>query len=489
MITIKLPSGTYDYDPAKPLGKPGGFGQVFLGCTSSGMEVAVKRLHLSAASAAHRELSIADELKGRTLAHVVPFIDAGEDAESGDYFVVMPKAEMNLSSHIAHVGKLDATAAAACMMQVVSGLIEVGDLVHRDLKPDNILFHDGKWKIADFGIARFVSEVTAANTLKDCLSPAYAAPEQWRLERATHATDVYALGCIGFFLLSANAPYHSNHSHEHQFSQLPAFACADSRLSSLITIMTRKSPQVRPSLQRVGQVLQTIKDNPPPAASGGGGMLAQAAAFAVQREEAIEAQKSLAQAKEEARNQLARDAFDILAENCERLWGKVHHNAPSAQRGGGSTQIECRVGSGLMNIKLSRVNIVPPGEFKESKWDVVAMSEASVTQSGSSYTWSASLWYMKRSPNDDYRWHEVSYWQILGGRLGSQPFACRDLRDADFAAANMMHTVGRAFGPELIDDEKEDSFHDRWMWLLARATTGHLRAPSSLPIRGWPPQM
>jgi len=71
-----------------------------------------------------------------------------------------------------------------------------------DLKPDNILYHDGKWKIADFGIARFVEEATASNTLKEFLSPWYAAPEQWRLERATHGTDVYALGCIAFCLLT-----------------------------------------------------------------------------------------------------------------------------------------------------------------------------------------------------------------------------------------------------------------------------------------------
>lgn len=50
-------------------------------------------------------------------------------------------------------------------------LSELPDIVHRDLKPQNVLFHSGRWKVADFGIARFVEETTSVRTLKDCLSP------------------------------------------------------------------------------------------------------------------------------------------------------------------------------------------------------------------------------------------------------------------------------------------------------------------------------
>jgi len=72
MRTIKLPTGTYEYDPRSPLGKAGGFGAVFLGRMATGEEVAVKKLHLTAAAAAYRELTIAQELKGRTLRRVSP---------------------------------------------------------------------------------------------------------------------------------------------------------------------------------------------------------------------------------------------------------------------------------------------------------------------------------------------------------------------------------------------------------------------------------
>ena len=245
MLTIKLQTGVFEYDPANPLGKRGGFGQVFDGKTTSGQDVAIKKLHVSAADAAHRELRIADELKGISYEHVIPFIDAGEDTDTGNYFVVMPKAEGSLQDSIDKGKPLIAAEAASVLLQIVKGLLEVGELVHRDLKPDNVLFHEGKWKVADFGIARFVEEATASNTVKDCLSAYYAAPEQWRFERATHATDVYSLGCIGFTLLMGKPPFITNPQEEHQKSEVPPFTCGDDLLSSLINIMLRKQRWLR----------------------------------------------------------------------------------------------------------------------------------------------------------------------------------------------------------------------------------------------------
>ncbi len=60
---------------------------MFFGLASDGREVAVKKLHVLAADAAHRELSIAREFKGCTFEHVMPFIDSGEDADTGEYFL------------------------------------------------------------------------------------------------------------------------------------------------------------------------------------------------------------------------------------------------------------------------------------------------------------------------------------------------------------------------------------------------------------------
>src|SRR5258708_40144833 len=81
------------------------------------------------------------------------------------------------------------------------------DVVHRDLKPENILFYQGHWCLADFGIARYAEATTSPDTHKYSFTPPYAAPEQWRFERATPATDVYAFGVTAFELLQGHRPF------------------------------------------------------------------------------------------------------------------------------------------------------------------------------------------------------------------------------------------------------------------------------------------
>src|SRR5690348_13008093 len=94
--TIKLNRKAWTFDDRKPLGSPGGFGQVFR-CPG---EYAIKRLNVIAA-AAKRELTLADALAGNVYQHVVPVLDAGEDADSGSFYVVMPVCEHSLSDYLA----------------------------------------------------------------------------------------------------------------------------------------------------------------------------------------------------------------------------------------------------------------------------------------------------------------------------------------------------------------------------------------------------
>jgi len=487
MKTIKLPTGTFEYDPSKPLGRRGGFGQVFAGKSASGSEVAIKKLHLSAADAAHRELRIADELKGRAFDHVVPFIDAGEDADTGDYFVVMPRAEGSLQSRIEKDGALTPAETAAVMLQIVKGLIEVGELVHRDLKPDNVLFHEGKWKIADFGIARFIQDATASNTLKDWLSEDYAAPEQWRSERATHATDIYALGCIGFCLLTGNPPFRADPAQEHQHAPLPAFSCDDSRLRSLVNMMLRKVPETRPVLSRVRTLLEEIVSKPQLAGDASAlAALASAAAEVATKEQHLQAQQQAQGAAREARRKLANGGMEILRENAERLWGKIHSHAPNAQRVKGSSSglFQCNVGNGWLVIH--EPHHIEPGSFPMSGWDVVASSQILIRQIEPQYDWSASLWFMKPKGAAEYRWHEASYWSLRPTQF--EPRALGPGKEADLAASSVICGISFAFGPCAIDDEQEDQFHERWTWLLSKAAVGQLRSPSRMPF-GWPPPL
>ena len=169
--------------------------------------MAVKRLRIDAVASGFREIEMVDALVGRELGHVIPALDAGLDADTGQYFVVMARAERSLRSLLDDRGSIAEAHVTEILEAIAVGLLEIEDVIHRDLKPDDVLYHNGVWKLADSGIARFTEDATSTNTMRDCLSPPYAAPEQWRGEHATHATDVYAVGITAFELLTGHPPF------------------------------------------------------------------------------------------------------------------------------------------------------------------------------------------------------------------------------------------------------------------------------------------
>jgi serine/threonine protein kinase len=124
--------------------------------------------------------------------------------------LVMPRADESLRDHLLNAGSaLSPTDAIAILIDIASALlVELdGKVVHRDLKPENVLFLDGAWRLSDFGISRYAEATTARDTQKYAMSAPYAAPERWRAERATGATDVYSLGVIAFEMLSGTRPF------------------------------------------------------------------------------------------------------------------------------------------------------------------------------------------------------------------------------------------------------------------------------------------
>lgn len=400
----------------------------------------------------------------------------------------MPKADGSLQDTVNKNGPFVTAETASVLLQITKGLIEVGELVHRDLKPDNVLFHEAKWKIADFGIARFIEEATASNTLKECLSPWYAAPEQWRSERSTHATDIYALGCVAFCLLTGLPPFTTDPQAEHQRAPVPAFNCTEPRLTTLVNMCLRKLAASRPSLSRVRDLLADIIANPQPASGVSSlGALAAAAAQVSIKEQETQAREAAANSAREARIALAQNSYEILADNVERLWGKIHSQAANAIRlvSRDTNSFECQIGHGRLVIDLSRLRGVSPGSFPCSEWDVVAFSQITVNQDQPYACWSSSLWFAKLKGELDYRWHEASYWRLHGQQ--DFPYSEMPGGNADMVAANFVCGISFAFGPVAIDDEKENVFHERWIWLLSKAAEGKLRPPSRIPF-AWPPQ-
>lgn len=486
MIKIKLPRGEWRYDPDTPLGPEGGFGVVFAGLDKDNNPVAVKKIKLEAKEAAHRELDIADELSGCEFSHVIPVLDSGQDAESESYFVVMPRAEMSLQDKINEGNLFDDKATSEVLIEIAEGLAEVDNIVHRDLKPGNVLFHDGSWKVADFGIARFVEKATSLRTLKECLTYPYAAPEQWRLERSTNATDIYALGCIGYALLTGEppfpGPYREDFQDQHLNQKPPDLSDQSHRLRALLLMMLRKNPDSRPSVSRVRKILgEVISVKEDRSSRSGLDALASAGADISEEKAAREAEQMRIETEWKQRQRLASEGFEILDEIRKVLFDRISDSALVARQCG-DNRIE--VGDAWVELFVPQRGLIPDDAFRESGWDVICGAKIVVVQGSPEYEWGASLWYMKRSSEEEYRWYEVQYFNNPHYQRYKkyEPFAVSKLKFADLAASPVMNAVAIAFGPVTIDDEDVDDFCNRWAGLLAKASKGQLRRPGRLPL-------
>ena len=80
-------------------------------------------------------------------------------------------------------------------------------LVHRDIKPDNILINDDVLKISDFGLAKYVEATTRNVTFKGFGTRQYCAPEVWKNEKNTLQMDIYSMGIVFYELATLQYPY------------------------------------------------------------------------------------------------------------------------------------------------------------------------------------------------------------------------------------------------------------------------------------------
>jgi hypothetical protein len=229
-------------------------GQVFRGSAADGNPVAVKRVPLRLDSDGERrrrdrEVEIAAVLAELPTDNVLPTLDVGR--VNDDLFIVMPLAKRSLAAAL-RAGELDEEARFDALRQVTEGLIELAaaSILHRDLKPANVLEHDGRWRLADFGIARSLQEATGTYTFLGAGTAPYMAPELWNNQPATVKSDLYALGVIAYEVLTESRPFAGPDEYDYRRQHLvdapPRADGAPSAVARLMLRLLAKNPAERP---------------------------------------------------------------------------------------------------------------------------------------------------------------------------------------------------------------------------------------------------
>jgi eukaryotic-like serine/threonine-protein kinase len=185
-------------------------------------QVAVKvlRPELAASVGAERFLQEITTAARFQHPHILPLLDSGESG--GFLYYVMPFVEgESLRRRLSQQGELPIHEAVKIMIEVCDALsyAHARGVVHRDIKPDNVLLSGRHALVTDFGVAKALSEATGRQQLTSAGvalgTPAYMAPEQAVGEsNIDQRVDIYALGVLGYELVSGRTPFTGRTSQE-----------------------------------------------------------------------------------------------------------------------------------------------------------------------------------------------------------------------------------------------------------------------------------
>lgn len=200
-----------------------------------------------------REIDIAAQLQHP---NILPLLDSG--SADGLLYYVMPYVEgESLHDRLSREGELPVREAVRILSEVVDALslAHRRGVVHRDIKPGNVLLSDRHALVADFGVAKAVSEATGQQELTTAGvalgTPTYMAPEQAAADpHIDHRADIYAVGVLAYELLTGRPP----------FAGASSQAMLMAHLTQMPVPPSRKRPGISPVLDQA--VMRCLAKNP-----------------------------------------------------------------------------------------------------------------------------------------------------------------------------------------------------------------------------------
>ncbi|MDF1875020.1 protein kinase [Sulfurimonas sp. SAG-AH-194-I05] len=178
-----------------------------------------------------------------------------------EYYFLFEYAEGgNLKKHIDTYGVLSENETLVFLSKIIDILkfAKSKGLLHLDIKPANILLHDGSYWLADWGLAEFKEEV---DTLYIKGNPIFLAPETYKGKR-TFASEVYALGCTLYFVITGRNPFDLRNSMElelkmflHTYCEVETIGIESNKIVYLLQRMLDKNPQNRATIKELEEII------------------------------------------------------------------------------------------------------------------------------------------------------------------------------------------------------------------------------------------
>ena len=233
----------------------GAMGQVYLGRSAAGRLVAIKMIKAELAEEPDfrtrfgQEVAAARRVSGAFTAAVVAADSEADVPWLATVYVPAP----SLSTLVRSCGPLPEHAvrwlAAGCAEALES--IHRAGLVHRDVKPSNVLVSPDGPRVIDFGLARAAERIQLTVTRGSVGTPAYMAPEQARDNRqATSASDIYSLGATMLFAATGRAPYQGETVMDvlvRLATEPPDLSAMPAGLTELVAACLERDPRARPT--------------------------------------------------------------------------------------------------------------------------------------------------------------------------------------------------------------------------------------------------